>query len=73
MKNHIKELLIRFNQNKPNKPCHSPHANETLTHGTKVQHDDTPNESPSLDKTITNRIQAIIGSLLCCARAVGNE
>ena len=50
MKNYAQELLIKFNHTKPNKPCHSPHANKIPKCGAKVQCANTPDESPELNK-----------------------
>ena len=69
MKNCIKQFLIRFNRLIPSKPCHSPHANKAPTHGDKIQCASTPDELSSLDIEQTKRMQAIVGSLLCYARA----
>ena len=56
MKNHIKEMLSRFNHLIPSKHCHSLHANKSPTHGAKIQCPSTPDESPSLDAEQTKRI-----------------
>ena len=58
MKNYTQDFFIKFNHNKLNKPCHSPHANKISTHGDKVQHADVPDESPELNKEDAKRIQA---------------
>ena len=73
MKNFTKELLIKFNHAKPREPCHSRHAKKIPTHGAKVQCADIPDESPLLNKEDAKRIQAIVGSLFHCKRAVDNE
>ena len=73
MKHYIRDLLLKCNHPTTKKPCHSPHTNKLPTHGAKIQHADAPDDSPTLNTAETKTIQAIIGSLLCYARAVDNK
>jgi hypothetical protein len=73
MPGYIDNLLLKFKHPHPLKPRLSPYACLLISYGTKTQFSPDEDISALLDDTRKHRIQEIIGSLLCYARAVDNN
>ena len=70
MKGYINHVRHKFQHPDPKRPQHHPHPYREICYGAKIQYADAPDETPSLSKEATHKIQAIEGSLLYYAQVV---
>ena len=66
----VKDALIRFQYEKPNKPQHQPYPHNPIQYGAKAQYSEQENTSPPLSKEDKKFIQEVTGTFLWYARAV---
>jgi hypothetical protein len=70
MPGYIKNALIRFGHELPDKPQMQPYSNTTPTYGATVQYAKAANLSPAATKAEEKFIWQVIGVLLYCGQAV---
>jgi hypothetical protein len=70
MPGYIKNALIHFSHEAPDKPQMQPYPHTTLTYGATVQYAKTANSSPAATKPEEKYIQQVIDVLLYYGQAV---
>ena len=70
MPEYITKVINKYFHNRRLIPTHTPYKIQLPNYKIKTQYVEPPDLAPTLDKTGTTRIQAIVGSLLYYARAI---
>ena len=72
MKGYVEKALQRFQHDPPIRPQHSPSGWTRPNCGAKEQLAESSDDSEALSKESITRLQTIMGTFLCCGRAVDN-